>query len=253
MSIKKVVSAILLTAGLIGMPGVGFAQSLEGAIPTILQRQTVSSQDQAFIMQAGQANLAEVMASQLALQNSTNPDVRAMATKMVQDHAKANADLAPIAASLGMTLPTAPSPQQQAVVDQLSTLSGSEFDAAYLQHMTQAHQEAVALFRAASEQATSPELQSYASTYLPSLEMHLASLQQETLATQQPTTTDMRQPDATTGTSGVDELNTTPDVTTQSETGVQSQSSVTRQTTTTTQRQTTLSQPQGSSTVRGYW
>lgn len=59
----------------------------------------------------------------------------------------------------------------------LERLKGAEFDRAYMQHMVQAHREAVQLFDRGSRDATDPQVKAFASSTLPTLRGHLESAQ----------------------------------------------------------------------------
>src|SRR4051812_30296331 len=64
--------------------------------------------DNVFMERAAAGGMAEVELSNLALAKSTNNDVKSFATMMVADHSKANTELAAIATSKNVTLPTKP-------------------------------------------------------------------------------------------------------------------------------------------------
>ena len=129
--------------------------------------------DQAFVAKAAQAGMAEVELSELALQNSSNEQVRSFAQQMVNDHGKANTELKSIAQKHGLQVPPKMDAKHQQELAKLKAQSGSQFDAAYSRGMEQDHQEAVALFSAASRaERLNPDLQAFASKTLPTLESH---------------------------------------------------------------------------------
>jgi len=65
---------------------------------------------------------------------------------MVTDHGKAGDELKTVAATKQITLPTMPDPEHKAMHDQLATLSGAEFDRAYVRDMVAGHRKAVDAF-----------------------------------------------------------------------------------------------------------
>jgi putative membrane protein len=133
----------------------------------------VSRADERLMMQLAQANIADINAGKLAEQKSSNDQVKSFAKKMVDDHTKALDDLKQIASSKGVTLPTEPDRQQMAMENKLSALSGEKFDAQYIdQSGSRAHRDTHRLLQRASSRATDPDLKSYASKVMATVESH---------------------------------------------------------------------------------
>lgn len=55
----------------------------------------------------------------------------------------------------------------------MSTMSGTDFDRAYMASQVRAHRDAVALFQKESKSGKDAELKSFAATTLPALQEHL--------------------------------------------------------------------------------
>lgn len=127
----------------------------------------------AFLRTAYQDGLAEIQLSRLALQKSTNTDVKNFAQRMVDEHTTVNNQIATLAQNRGLSLPTALSPSRQSLVDKLSSLSGTDFDAAYMDVNVVVHIKDVRLFRRQSEAGTNADVKSFAQSVLPSLSEHL--------------------------------------------------------------------------------
>jgi putative membrane protein len=123
-----------------------------------------------FVTQASAGGQAEVELGKLALQKSQAPEVRAFAQKMVDDHGKANAELASLARAKGMQL-SGPNDEQRAAMEELRKKSGKDFDAAYAAAMSKDHDEDVSMFSAAG---TLPDAQlaDFARKTLPVLTQH---------------------------------------------------------------------------------
>jgi putative membrane protein len=133
----------------------------------------MSRADERLMMQLAQANIAEINAGKLAEQKSNNDQVKSFAKKMVDDHTKALDDLKQIASSKGVTLPTEPDRQQMAMENKLSALSGEKFDAQYVdQSGSRAHRDTHRLLQRASSRATDPDLKSYATQVMATVESH---------------------------------------------------------------------------------
>jgi len=107
-----------------------------------------AADDKQFITVAGQADLAEIKQSELALQKSRNRDVRAFAKKMVSDHRKLMEKIKPFAAKYDVPPPVLLSTGQDAQYSSLKGISGTAFDKAYVEDMDKDHHKALDLFNA---------------------------------------------------------------------------------------------------------
>jgi putative membrane protein len=63
--------------------------------------------------------------------------------------------------------------KHQSLKDQLSKLSGAEFDRAYMRQMVKDHEDAVKLFQRESTRGKDAELKAWAGKTLPALQEHL--------------------------------------------------------------------------------
>jgi putative membrane protein len=137
----------------------------------------LSSSDRTFATEAAQGGLAEVELGQLAVQKATSPQVKQFAQRMVTDHSKANRDLEQLAKSENLDLPTQVDAKQKSEMDRLRGMSGSAFDAAYMQQMVQDHQKDVSEFQKQAQSGGDPALKGFAQKYLPTLQQHLQMAQ----------------------------------------------------------------------------
>jgi len=124
-----------------------------------------------FVKTATLDGMTEVEFGKLAVSKSSNSDVKRFAQKMVQDHGQANQQLAALARSKGLPVPTKLDAKHEAMLQELSAKSGAAFDSDYASHMAKAHTKAVALFEAAS-QSSDPDLAAFAKQTLPTLQQH---------------------------------------------------------------------------------
>ena len=128
---------------------------------------------QEFTHKAGTAGLYEVRAAEVARQKAQDAETREFADQMINDHKKANQELRDLAKTKSWTLPAALDTKHQEMVDRLGKLEGAEFDREYAKQQLKAHEEAVRLFKEQSERGTDPQLKTWASGKLPTLEKHL--------------------------------------------------------------------------------
>jgi putative membrane protein len=124
-----------------------------------------------FVADAAQTGLMEVQLAKMALQKTSNDEVKKFAQQMLQDHTQANQQLASIAKSKGIRVPTKLDAKHEAVVQNLSGMSGEAFDSAYAEHMAKGHAKAIALFQGAA-QSSDADLAAFAQKTLPTLEVH---------------------------------------------------------------------------------
>lgn len=134
------------------------------AVPTASAAQT-------FANTAAASDAFEIESAQLALANSSSAAVKSFAEKMVAAHTTSTEKLK--AAAAPMTPDATLTPAQQQQLDQLRTLKGSAFDAAYLAGQTAGHQEVLDALKAYAATGDAPQLKSFASGMIPTVTAHL--------------------------------------------------------------------------------
>jgi putative membrane protein len=138
----------------------------------------MGTDDAGFMRQAAADSLAEIQMGQLALHKTSSAQVRQLAQRIIDDHTKANTELASIAERLHVTLPTAPMPMQKQAAEKLRATSSTAFDQAYASEMVKDHRTAIKLFGMHSEHGTDSGLRQFASATLPALKTHLQMAEQ---------------------------------------------------------------------------
>ena len=133
----------------------------------------LSASDRRFITEAAHGGMFEVELGREVASKATNDDVKQFAQRMVDDHGKANDQLKKLAGDKGVDVPSSLDAKHKAEMDRITKLSGAELDKSYMSNMLRDHEKDVREFRHASEQATDPEVKSFASSTLPTLEEHL--------------------------------------------------------------------------------
>ena len=127
-----------------------------------------------FWAKAAQGGMAEVELGKLALQKSTNADVKKFAQMMVTDHTKANDELKSLAAKKNVTLPTDLG-SHKSTLDDLNGKTGADFDKAYVEAMVDDHETDVALFEDNTDNSD-PDIKAFATKTLPTLKSHLETI-----------------------------------------------------------------------------
>ena len=130
--------------------------------------------DRQFVMDAAHGGMAEVQLGKLALERSTDPNVKQFAQQMIQEHTRANQELMQLAAQKGITPPTTPGPKYEAAMMRLMQLSGKSFDQAYMMEGgLNGHLESAAVYQRQVGLGQDPDLKAFAGRILPRVQGHL--------------------------------------------------------------------------------
>jgi putative membrane protein len=153
-----------------------------------------------FVQQALQSGEEEVALGKLAAEKSQNGEVKQFAQMLVSDHTAVNEQLRLLAQRNGATPaprddskrsgtdsspPSATAPgaaPSSPEVQQLSQLSGTDFDKKFLEIVVERHEKSVELYSAEAEKGANPAAKKLATEALPKIKEHLAqakSLQQQ--------------------------------------------------------------------------
>ena len=104
---------------------------------------SVSTGDQEFLDKALLGGLMQVQTSGIVITQSQNQEVRTFAQKMITDHSKANKEMRELGREKNIALTGGTSVEQQKEMNELSRLTGAEFDKEYVKRMVDAHEEDV--------------------------------------------------------------------------------------------------------------
>jgi putative membrane protein len=99
-----------------------------------------------FLTRASNSNLFAIEESQLALDRTSDPQVKTFARRMVEDHESAEAELKAAAEGSGAAVPTTLDQDHQARLTALRGRSGSDFDKAYVADQGENHSNALTLY-----------------------------------------------------------------------------------------------------------
>jgi putative membrane protein len=99
-----------------------------------------------FVTRASIGNLFAIAESELAISRTDDPEVKAFAEQLVEDHQKAEAALEPAADGSGAAVATALDGDHQARVTALQSKSGADFDKAYVADQGEIHSNTLTLY-----------------------------------------------------------------------------------------------------------
>lgn len=165
-----------------GTPGTGSSvtggQSAPAAQPGTGTRNTPQAKlargDRKFVEHAAQGGMFEVQAGQLAVSRASNPQVKAYAQRLVDDHSKGNNELTQIANAKGVELPAAPKRSDRREIEKLAKKTGGDFDKEFVKNAVKDHKKDIKEFEKAAKDVKDPDLKAFAEKTLPVLRDHLA-------------------------------------------------------------------------------
>lgn len=130
-----------------------------------------------YVMAAGASDLYERTSSQIMLQTTQDPNIRAFATMMLSDHAKSTAAVKAAAARSRIKAPPPQlMPLQQELVAELRAEQGQARDAAYVAQQKASHNQALNVQKAYAMDGTAPALKSTAAGIVPVVQHHIEML-----------------------------------------------------------------------------
>jgi putative membrane protein len=136
-----------------------------------------SPADMMFVKNALQGSMAEVQVAQLALQKTSNDQVKQFAQQMVTDHTKLIDQMKPVAQQVGVKVPDGPNKKQKMMMAKLQALSGADFDKAYVQAMVKDHKADDSDFKTEISNGQSPVVKDAATKGDAVVENHLQMIE----------------------------------------------------------------------------
>jgi putative membrane protein len=148
-----------------------------GAFQSMAAEGTVADGDAKFIKKTADAGMAEVKLAELGTQKAERADVKELAKMMVDDHSKANSELATLAKSKGVEI-SAMIPEKGAdKFKDLENKKGADFDKEFLDQMEKEHKKMIDNFEDAQKDVKDGELKAWVDKTLPTLKAHLDHIQ----------------------------------------------------------------------------
>ncbi|TQM15970.1 DUF4142 domain-containing protein [Pseudonocardia kunmingensis] len=95
--------------------------------------------DRDLLVKVRLAGLWEGPTSEQAEQQASSAEVKEVGRKLALEHAQLDEEVRSVANQLGVLLPSAPSAQQNAWMDEISSQTGSDYDRVFVQRVREAH------------------------------------------------------------------------------------------------------------------
>ncbi|HYG39661.1 MAG TPA: DUF4142 domain-containing protein [Cytophagales bacterium] len=137
-----------------------------------------AASDAEFMVEAAEGGMFEVEAARLAQSKASSQKVKDFAMHMEKEHSKANDELKALAAQKNVTLPKTLSNDKMEKIQELTNLSGTEFDKEYMDIMVEDHKKDVNTFESEAKGETQGEVEAWAAKTLPVLQNHLEMAKQ---------------------------------------------------------------------------
>jgi putative membrane protein len=138
----------------------------------------LGDEDREMMEDIAYANLSEIETGKLALEKSQSDAVKAFAQKMVDDHGRAQKELAKLARARGVILPTQTDVQYDTLMTALRSLNGGAFNDEYIKRVGIGdHQRMRELLQQVGRDAKDAQLKAYANKTAKILGKHLGLAQ----------------------------------------------------------------------------
>lgn len=127
-----------------------------------------------FATKAAISDMFEIASSKIALDRSTNKDVKAFAQMMIDAHGQTTADLKSAIAASGqsITLPTTLPQDRQDALSDLQKADPKDFDKKYMDDQVDGHQAALDLMARYAQDGTVPQIKDFAAKTGPAVQTH---------------------------------------------------------------------------------
>lgn len=133
----------------------------------------ISEVDRQFMLDANRNAMAAIALGRLALEKSTGSEVKQFAQAEIDEQVQVMQNLTRLAPTLGVNLPSAPTPKDQEVLTQMGQLSGQRFDEAFMNEVgINAHLENAAIYQREASLGQNQNLVALATNGLSLIDQH---------------------------------------------------------------------------------
>lgn len=130
------------------------------------------SDTQTYLSIAVEEQQVAIVLGQLAAQRAHNERVKEYGAKVARDHKTVRREAEQLASIHQVLLPTKLTPEDKQKVDELSQLSGHEFDRAYMNFTLQNHETTLEQYQQHIQLMRYPDLREYFTSTVPMLQAH---------------------------------------------------------------------------------
>jgi putative membrane protein len=130
--------------------------------------------DELFVRHEAQSSIYELAVALLGQSRATNPEVRAYAATLVNDHEAYNGALRDLAGSMGIAVPSVMATNDKQRLDKLARTRGAAFDTAFVQEARRVNDDDMRAFRQEASRTADPGIRSFVTRFLEVDEKHEA-------------------------------------------------------------------------------
>ncbi len=134
-----------------------------------------SATDEAFLDEAIEGDLGEINVGKLAREKGQSQTAKNFGQMLEHDHSQNLQKAEKIAQQMNLTPPSGPDAKQKKTYDQLSKLSGAQFDRQFAQAMVKDHKQVINKFKKKAK--SNGPFANFAEQTVPTLEKHLQTAQ----------------------------------------------------------------------------
>tara|TARA_A100001518_G_C1225728_1_gene74146 strand:- start:3865 stop:4380 length:516 start_codon:yes stop_codon:yes gene_type:complete len=133
----------------------------------------LAAEGENFVDEASAKGIAEIETAKMALDKGTSEDVKQFAKMMIDDHTKANQELAQLTQAKDLEMSDEATLMDKAKAMILKLRDGENFDEAYANNQVVAHEQTIEMYQDYVEGGENADLKQFAQKTLPKLEEHL--------------------------------------------------------------------------------
>ncbi|HAG79355.1 DUF4142 domain-containing protein [Stutzerimonas kunmingensis] len=133
----------------------------------------LAAEGENFVDEASAKGIAEIETAKMALDKGTSDDVKQFAQMMIDDHTKANQELAQLTQAKDLEMSDEATLMDKAKAMILKLRDGENFDEAYANNQVVAHEQTIEMYQDYVEGGENADLKQFAQKTLPKLEEHL--------------------------------------------------------------------------------
>lgn len=138
---------------------------------------TDSSEDKAaFVVNAVSGNIAEVKLAQLAIEKSTDNEIKEIAKMLEADHSAALSDLQSLASTKAISIPTDEPDKTKELIKDLSDDKPADFDKAWVKALMDKHEKTIGDYEKALNDLKDEDIKTWINKVLPKVRTHLDKL-----------------------------------------------------------------------------
>ncbi|WP_244434957.1 DUF4142 domain-containing protein [Methylocystis sp. SC2] len=164
--------------------------SKSGSTATTTRSNRADATTQNFVEKAWNIGNFEIQAGREAQNKANTQEFLDYARRIVRDHTNMDDELKPILRQEGLNAPNALDKEHQALLQQLSSMTGARFEERFRTQQIDGHEKALRLFENYARNGQNADLKRWAQNGIPMLENHLRDAKALPRATQRSTRAD---------------------------------------------------------------